>query len=131
MRTQLLRQITLCGLLFSLTVPLASNAEVTVEEYERLRPDTREFDDFKRYLSGVATGMDWASATLATEGRTELFCPPSRLALNVDNHLRILNDQVCVLRQSNSSVGSFHVEPLLLRGLRATFPCRPSSTRSK
>ena len=98
-----------------------ASAGIPVSDWQS-KFEGREYS--KTYLIGVARGIEQANVRLMIDQRELLYCPPMKLAINVETYFDILNDEIRT--QSNWTVGldpSTPIELLLLKGLQRTFPC--------
>jgi hypothetical protein len=101
-------------------------AEVTVKEY-RTRMASRDsavIAATRLYIKGVGEGIGWANNE-PTTGRKPFYCPPEKLAVNLENYMDILNRQIKTLsmRLTQSQLEEAWIGLLLLKGLQEAFPC--------
>ena len=98
--------------------------EILVKDYKKLKQTDKAF--IAAYINGVGNGIDWSNTIMKVKIGNQLYCPPEKLALSVENYIRILDDEI---EKREKSVGFEKVqeEPIemdLLLGLLATFPCK-------
>jgi hypothetical protein len=78
----------------------------------------------KQYVLGVGDGLGWGSAG----SKEELFCPPPKLTLTLDNYINILNSHIRDLDRlwanETEKVDRRFIGLVLLEALRETFPCK-------
>lgn len=114
-------------IIISLIMILSSTANaMTVSDYRSNLKNSPEF--VYSYINGVGNGYSWMSIMYKANGTlpNPTFCQPGNLALNEDNYIRIINDEI-VERAKQSTpdkINGFHVELMLLAGLERTFPCQ-------
>lgn len=77
-------------------------------------------DSFGLLVRGMEEAFGTINAILIAERRTPLYCQPESLALNGQNILGILEDEVKRTTRTLDTPLSF----VLLDGLKRTFPCR-------
>jgi hypothetical protein len=88
-------------------------------------------DDFQRavaemiYITGVGEGFTQANDRLSALGREKLYCAPGTQGLALANYRDILDRQIAgeAKRRTADELNQLNVEPLLLQGLIAAFPC--------
>tara|TARA_B100001964_G_C13926261_1_gene462433 strand:- start:203 stop:649 length:447 start_codon:yes stop_codon:yes gene_type:complete len=83
----------------------------------------------KAHIGGVGNGL--LTYNLILLGKDEkLYCPPQTMALNADNYMEIIDDQIKYFASMQSPEGAaienLSVEQLLLIGLIQEFPCTES-----
>jgi hypothetical protein len=77
-------------------------------------------DSFALIVKGMEDAFGTANAVSMVERRVPMYCQPDSLVLNVENALRILDDEV----KRTSRVPNTPLSFILLDGLRRTFPCQ-------
>lgn len=70
-------------------------------------------------LRGIADGIEWSNTRLKTNGQKQLYCPPEKLAMTVDQYRSIFVRYV----KENPSEGKFPAGLVMLEALVETFPC--------
>lgn len=107
-------------------------AEMTLSKYKEKRNSQNEVEKsvIKIYVGGVGEGFGWANSELQSRKDKPLFCQPQKLALTNENYIRILDDELEIWEKNitdESERKKFFdkvtIEPLLLQGLKRTFPC--------
>lgn len=116
---------TLVVFLIFLTVSIAS-ANMTVKKYIEYKnsPDSDTRDVIGVYMRGVKEGISWTNAYLKAENYQVLFCPPETPALSTKDYTDILDNIIEQYRKIHDDVDNQYIEPILLRGLERTFPCK-------
>ena len=82
------------------------------------------------YLKGVGEGLSWANIALVMRGQPPLYCAPSQLALNPENYLRMLDDQIARTSaqwsdsEKKARFAKFTIEQFLTDAVIRTFPCK-------
>lgn len=109
--------LTLFILLGFMNRPASSG--ITVKEFEQVKDE----EICKSYIHGVGVGYTIANVESKRSKQKPLYCPPPKLAVTQDNHLRILADTIKEERQKGEDIEDKPVELILLRGLQKTFPC--------
>ena len=117
-------------MLFSLMVVLSAGsikAQMTVARYrENMQSETTRMQT-TNYIRGLGNAYSFANVRLEQEKKPPFYCPPQKLALSVDNYIRILNDRIDkdtrILGGESAKVDTYFIEMLLLDGLQDTFPC--------
>jgi hypothetical protein len=106
------------------TNTIAIPDQVTVGWFRTL-PDS--MDEFKKaYVYGLGDGLLSATGYLMYKRTKPIFCPPTRLSLNSEIYLKILNEAI---KSREASMGAEklnqrEVSFVLLVGLQDTFPCK-------
>ena len=77
----------------------------------------------KASIVGTGQGYTWANAYLESVGQTAMFCAPKKLALNADNYLQMLDEQI-QLERSVYVTSGVDIPGVLLDALQAKFPCQ-------
>jgi hypothetical protein len=114
------RSIVFAAMLILLSC-VSAYSEMTVSDYEK----SRNNDAAKLYVKGLSRGFDWYNIGVNNECGHRLYCPPDNLVLNSENYLRMLYDEITKWRdEGNRKPDEMYIEPLLLRGLMLTFPCK-------
>lgn len=103
----------------------AQEMPVLMYEEAMQSSDERVVNLVKTYVAGLGEGMVWANAKA---NKTPIFCAPETLALNVDNFIQVLNQQIEGYRAPDIVSSGFDVDPkpigaILMAGLADTFPC--------
>jgi hypothetical protein len=108
----------LSKLLFVTTALGASvaHSEVTVKQYQEMG---KAPEWFEMYLAGLGQGLSWANVSLKTSGQNQIYCPPPKLSLTSANYIKIMDDEI----KARESKPDLMLEPMMLFGLRRTFPC--------
>ena len=115
--------------LFALSVP-AKAADVAF--YRKAKVETPDIAEL--YLAGAGDGL-MAANTLAVGKKEPIFCPPTKLVLNVDNYKVITDSQLEHMEdrfeKSNreAELEAFPLSLVLMYGLQRTFPCPVSKKR--
>lgn len=73
----------------------------------------------KIYIAGVGQGYSWSTTIAEEKWRKTFYCPPSKIALNGDNYLAILDKAI----EQGDYESSYPVELILYWGLVDAFPC--------
>jgi hypothetical protein len=77
------------------------------------------------YITGLGDGISWANGF--SKKQQPVYCPPSHLAMNVENHAQIILREYDANSDAYQKIGgnSFNILGLILiRGLENTFPCK-------
>jgi len=104
-------------LLLSLFIATNSMADVDLKFYKSLTATQKE--ELTDYIAGVGKGIFWAQIIVNQKYGTKLYCVPSNLALNGDNYIQILNDEISKYNYGDDAP----IELILVFGLQHTFPC--------
>jgi hypothetical protein len=70
-------------------------------------------------MHGIGRGLFWANAEADDSFKKKLYCAPQKLALGLDNYLRIVDDEIDRVVYTPD----MPVELVLLKGLQRVFPC--------
>ncbi|MFP6782796.1 MAG: hypothetical protein VCB24_00640 [Pseudomonas sp.] len=110
----------------SLILLLSSTAQaMTIENFNRNLQNNPE--ENKYYIIGLGTGYTWMNTYYKTQGitDTQIFCPPPKIALNADNYIALIQEQIKELNtyKTVDEVNAYPVEMLLLLSLQRSFPC--------
>jgi hypothetical protein len=100
------------------------------EPKQDINPDFLSADEVIQYLDNkselvvlllhsYAQGMEWSNTELESQGKAPLYCAPSKLAINGEQHADIFRKHV----KDNPYVGKYPAAMVLLDALQATFPC--------
>lgn len=90
-----------------------------VQKYEELKKTSREV--LKIHINGVGDGYSWSNGILNQRGDQAFYCPPSKIALNAENFIDIIDAQIVKLKKSGKV--EIPVELILYFGLVDSFPC--------
>ena len=105
-------------------IPLTSQAEVYVRDYLKMKSSP----EMVTYLGNVGMGFGWANTELESLNQRPLYCENQALALNGQNFVVLLNDEIANQDRSKVINGKTYldmpIELALLRKLRKTFPCK-------
>jgi hypothetical protein len=96
-------------------------AHPTLQQYQKQINDPIRYaqDITKTLIYGIGIGFFLANIELNNSQLPRLFCTPTKLALDTNNYIRILDDQIERTPYGpNTPIGC-----ILLDGLKATFPC--------
>ncbi|WP_155989610.1 hypothetical protein [Thioalkalivibrio sp. ALE19] len=99
-------------------LPGNASAEISARDYQSYKDD----DAFRLMIHGMGLAYSWANIAIQHEGDSPLYCPPSDLRADANMHLSILNEEF----DANSRVyleDDIPIALVLLRGLKAAFPC--------
>ena len=102
------------------------HANMTIKNYEEFKssPDSDTRDVIGVYMRGLKEGISWTNAYLKAENYQMLYCPPESPPLSTNDYIDILDKVVEQYRKTHKDVDDQYIEPLLLRGLERTFPCK-------
>lgn len=110
------------GLLFNMFASFALAAALpdalSLRHFDAFRNGSG--DSFLLLLMGMEDGFGTANVALIVERKKPLYCQPEGLALNPQNTLRILDEEV---KRTNRGPDA-PLSLVLLDGLKRTFPCR-------
>lgn len=98
-----------------------ARAEMSVAEYQRATASGTVPATTKLYILGLGDGLTWASALQVAHGASPPFCPPSNVAMEVDDYVLLLNREIGrypAAFSKDAMVGMF-----LARALRRAYPC--------
>jgi hypothetical protein len=102
-------------------------AELTVKQYkDMMASGVGDRVSLARiYLTGVGDGIVAANVMTDMKKKTSLFCQPQKLALGIDNYVRILDDAITRIstKMPQEESDQTPIVLMLLRGLEETFPC--------
>lgn len=98
-----------------------TSADILFEKYEKLKNEAW----VKLYLGGVGSGYSWANAILRTKGEAPLYCEPTKLALQPDNYLQILN--TFLSKNPREPLQGTPIDLILGYALQDAFPCNSNS----
>jgi len=103
-------------------LPLSLMAEISVGDYEKYSLSEKE--SLKLYITGIGNGIAWTNTEL--KETQKLYCEPAKLAINSDNYISILEEQITYTKKlmPGKEYQKFHIEMLLVKGLIRTFPCK-------
>lgn len=93
-----------------------ANAEITIKQYKKFQNE----DAIKFYVKGLGVAYSWANVEMDANGKKPLYCQPPKLALGMDNYLRLLDDAIVEYSPKDDDV----IEYLLLMQLKKVFPCK-------
>jgi hypothetical protein len=116
-------------------VPLRS--EMTVKDYQKFTSsnDVVLTGTTKAYVHGLGEGVEWAetSAELLNPDGVRLFCLPSKLSLNEDNFVDLLDQQIKreAAETTRDKLEKSYIGILLVKAFRETFPCQDKSYQKK
>lgn len=87
---------------------------------------SKEIDIMRWFIDGLGRGFFVANVYVRMETKARLFCVPENLALEIENYIRILDDEIKRREESQGfeKVQEDPIDLLLLEGLKRTFPCR-------
>jgi hypothetical protein len=97
-----------------------SVSAMTLDAYKKEKMAKSQVLSF--YLGAVGEGMSWSNTQLRSEGRDPLYCEPTRLAMNGENYIQIIDDFVAELPPPVLP-NNTPVEMLLVKALVKDFPC--------
>ncbi len=102
------------------------HANMTIKNYEEFKssPDSDTRDVIGVYMRGLKEGISWTNAYLKSENYQMLYCPPESPPLSTKDYIDILDKVIEQYRKTHTDVDDQYIEPLLLRGLERTFPCK-------
>lgn len=109
-------QVIVLWLVVALTTE--TYAGMTVEQYKS-SPDPESIDT---YLAGVLNGFAFANTELQDQKRKPLFCPASDLVITVEVGRSKLENGL--KRYKKFSLPLLEIEPMLLRELMESYPCK-------
>jgi hypothetical protein len=95
-------------------------AGITIKDYQKFKEDK----NFQLYLNGIKNGIVFTNVYLEFANKPRLYCPPPKLKLELQNAMTIIDKEIEALRKSDKLREEGWVEPLLLKGLIETFPCK-------
>ncbi len=72
------------------------------------------------YISGVGNALSFSNIALEQRGDKPFFCPPEKIALNVENYMDIIDKEIARKQKNPNNVP---VEVILYSGLVEVFPC--------
>lgn len=100
---------------------ILSNSAIAmdVQSYEKLKNSS--IDILKVYINGVGYGYSWINSILESQERPPLYCPPRKIALNVENYLAVIDDEI--KKASQPLPPDTPIELILYFGLVESFPC--------
>ena len=118
--------------LIVLVMATAVSADFKVKKYKELMKDEVGSTVMQMYIDGLGNGFGWANADLRNKKIEPLYCQPGDLVLNTEDFIRILDSTIIqyenIARKKNISQEEidnlFYIEPFLLKGLQANYPCR-------
>jgi len=118
-----------------LAAPLRS--EMTVKDYQKFKNsnDAVLVGATRAYVNGLGEGVEWAetSAMVLNPDGVRLFCLPSKLSLNEDNFVDLLDQQIKreAAETTQDKLEKSYIGILLVKALRETFPCQDRSSQKK
>jgi hypothetical protein len=92
---------------------------IGVQEYEKLKESSKVL--IKTYVRGLGDGYLWSSIIVRGRGDAGLYCPPMRLALNAENYIQIIDEQIA--NSHDSELANTDIALILYDGLVESFPC--------
>lgn len=96
-----------------LALTSVARGEMSISWYQ----ENKDANPARVYISGVAVGISWANTAL--DAGSQLYCPPEKLALTVDNYVSILDAYIANRNPGASDPLEMH----LLKSLMQAFPC--------
>ena len=115
--------IVVLGLLLSMN---ANARTITVEMHlDAISTNNKSLQNIvKERLVGAYYGFQTSNVELDSTKREKIFCEPDKLGLNVDNLIRLLNDEIKELRNKGANIDKFPIELILMNNLVKVFPCK-------
>ena len=105
----------LMGLVGCLALLTQAKADVTVNEIlARANEKSAQL-----IVSGTADGISWSNSYMSTIKKQPMYCPPQKLAINIQQYMDILRRHV----QRDPSNGYDPIGFGLFEALLETFPC--------
>src|ERR1051325_4487738 len=96
-----------------LLMPYSASADLFLKDYRRVKSELPT----RVYVGAVGDGFKWANVFLQHHERPRLYCPPSDLALRIENYIDILDREIVHRdRQIAESPNDSPIEMLLLLG---------------
>jgi hypothetical protein len=96
-------------------------ADFRVKHYKNFK----EAKELQLYIEGMGVGLVTANAYMFWETKQRLFCQPGQLALEKENFIRILDDEIARQELQNfEKTQEAPIQLLLMMGLIQTFPCK-------
>lgn len=78
-------------------------------------------------LRSIYEGISYTNLEFESKGAKRIFCPPGALPIEANNLAKILDKQIAFFEQVMRNRGGFDynmpVGPILISGLKKTFPC--------
>ena len=97
--------------------------EVSVGSYLESRDyGGASFELVKSFVNGVADGYSWANINAEGTWGKQFFCPPEHMAVSQDNYLDILDG--FIERNKSWLEEDTPIQPIIIRSLIKTFPCK-------
>ena len=76
------------------------------------------------YVAGVGQGFFWANEEAKNTAKVALYCPPNTMALNPQNYVALLDQQLTFYKDTSRFKDTMPIELVLLRALQDNFPCK-------
>lgn len=105
-------------LLSLLLISANVNAGMTVADYQK----NVNSEAINMYVAGVANGFAFSNTELQSLNKPQLFCQPSNLLLKVPDYKKLLESAFIEFKKEK--LPSLQIEPILLRKLMQTYPCK-------
>lgn len=108
-----------------LALSLNAQAQMTVKHYVEFRSDGEFPGWFRSYIVGLGDGiLAMRSRVIQKLGGKSaadgfVYCPPTSIALNFENMMEVLDDELKVFDYPNE----IFLALVLVRGYERTFPC--------
>lgn len=110
--------------IMALVVGIA-HADVPISVYRQAVAIGQVQQAFGKYIVGVGKGIFWANIVMKLQGRKPLFCLPKELALNQDNYISLLDQELKSPTDPQRHYSSdTPIELVLVQALEHTFPCK-------
>jgi hypothetical protein len=113
-------------------VPCCCHAELSVKQYMGEKNQYIQSAN-KMYVVGIGDGLSWANTELKSQGLPYLYCVPTKLPLDGNTYLHILDLQIQEMRKWAEwpEIKEWPVPMLLLKALKQTFPCQAPGASPK
>lgn len=100
-----------------------ANVIMYLDDYEKINKSSKVVLNQEALISLIVEGIGNGILTANMELKSQIFCPPLDMAINRDNYVRIMDDEILRLKEKKSDLSDLPLSIVLLWGLIETFPC--------
>jgi hypothetical protein len=117
-----------CNALLAAVLLFAScvaSADIDIALYRKLRASDAKSparDTLRVYVSGLKDGLEMSNGFLMNQGKPQVFCSPSNLALNVENYLQFIDESLSATRDGPLKE-TYPISLVVVQLLQSKFPC--------
>ncbi len=112
------------SIILALTILFTGSVQaMNVTQYEKFIVEYEAETQY--YIHGVGVGLHALSVVGELKGNKPLLCIPSKLIVNMYNHISILEDQIAIMKGQGIDMDTMELSVVLFWGLERTFPCNP------